>query len=175
MRTATLTAASTPAVATLARRLDELVEMLVTVEPALYRARPAPRVSGSVGEHVRHALDHIAALVATRPGSPLSYDHRDRGTEVETDPHAAVRRIFRLRTTLDDWAGDGSLDIPVQVVSCLSTAGERDTAWSTRGRELAFVINHTIHHQAVIAVLLDGLGVGVAERFGYAPSTPLAR
>lgn len=166
--------AQEPALMALARRLDELVEMLVTVEPALYRARPAPRVSGSVGEHVRHALDHIAALVTTRPGVPLSYDHRERGTEVEADPQAAVRQVFRLRAVLDEWAEDGPLDLPVQVVSRMSTSGQTDTAWSTRGRELAFVVNHTIHHQAAIAILLDGLGIAVADRFGYAPSTPLA-
>jgi uncharacterized damage-inducible protein DinB len=42
------------------------------------------------------------------------------------------------------------------------------------GRELAFVINHTIHHQALIAVLLAWHGIEVAPRFGVAPSTPKA-
>ena len=40
------------------------------------------------------------------------------------------------------------------------------------GRELAFVVQHTIHHAALIAVLLDILGVRVPADFGYAPSTP---
>jgi len=40
-------------------------------------------------------------------------------------------------------------------------------------RELAFVMNHTIHHQAIIALLLEFQGrEPLDDRFGYAPSTP---
>lgn len=161
-------------VAALERRLDELVEMLMTVDPAVYRARPAAPVSGSVGEHVRHALDHIAALVSANPTQPpfeLSYDHRERGTRIETDPDAALMQIFRLQAALDRWAAE-SLDTPIQVVTRLSAAGDTVAGWSTLARELAFVISHTIHHQAMMAVLLAWQGIGLPDRFGYAPSTP---
>jgi uncharacterized damage-inducible protein DinB len=43
---------------------------------------------------------------------------------------------------------------------------------STLARELLFVISHTIHHQALIAVLLSAAGRTVPEAFGLAPSTP---
>ena len=47
---------------------------------------------------------------------------------------------------------------------------------STLRRELAFVISHTVHHQALIAMLLAVAGLQVPESFGLAPSTPrLAR
>ncbi len=39
------------------------------------------------------------------------------------------------------------------------------------GRELAFVMSHTIHHNALIGVIAKLLGIDVPERFGYAPST----
>jgi len=42
---------------------------------------------------------------------------------------------------------------------------------TTVGRELAFVLSHTVHHNALIAVMAKTLGVPVPERFGYAPST----
>lgn len=159
----------------LERLLDELVEMLMTVDPAVYRARPAAPVSGSVGEHVRHALDHIAALSAVSPSADpsfeLSYDHRERGTEVEAEPDAAVRQIFRLQAALDRWMGE-PLDRPILVATRVTSGGDTVAGWSSLARELTFVISHTIHHQAVIALLLAWQGVGVADRFGYAPSTP---
>jgi uncharacterized damage-inducible protein DinB len=37
---------------------------------------------------------------------------------------------------------------------------------------VAFVVSHTIHHLAVIALLLRDLAVEVPPRFGYAPTTP---
>jgi uncharacterized damage-inducible protein DinB len=43
---------------------------------------------------------------------------------------------------------------------------------SSLGRELAFVLNHTVHHQALLAVLLAVQGRRVPVGFGYAPSTP---
>ena len=39
-------------------------------------------------------------------------------------------------------------------------------------RELVFALQHTIHHQAIIAVLLQQVGVQTPARFGYAPATP---
>jgi len=60
----------------------------------------------------------------------------------------------------------------MEVVTRLNTIGDSVIGWSTSARELAFVISHTIHHQAIIAVLLASQGVAVPHRFGVAPSTP---
>jgi uncharacterized damage-inducible protein DinB len=153
------------------RLLDELASLVMSFDPDTYRARPLPEVSGSVGEHVRHCLDHIAALVGATPSRVLSYDHRERGTNVERDPAEALRRILRLKASLDRWQ-PRSLDDPLRVMSLITPAGESIVGWSTLGRELAFVTNHTIHHQALIAVLLSVQGMPIPDRLGYAPSTP---
>jgi uncharacterized damage-inducible protein DinB len=160
-----------PPEASLARLLDELEALLMSVDPETYCGRFAPGVSGSIGEHVRHCLDHVAALLSANPAITLSYDRRHRGTAVETEPAAAVRQIAECRRVLESWAGR-SLDDPIRVSSVISASGEAVIGWSTLGRELAFVLSHTIHHQAVIAVLLVMRGHGVPDRFGFAPSTP---
>ena len=77
--------------------LDELAGVLVAVDLDVYVAKPAAGVSGSIGEHVRHLLDHVGAFVASGPASTLSYDRRERGTAVERDPGAALRQISRLK------------------------------------------------------------------------------
>jgi uncharacterized damage-inducible protein DinB len=157
----------------LSELLDDLMRLLMGVPDHVYSARPA-RGSGSIGGHVRHVLDHIAALVAASPRAPLSYDHRSRGTPVESDPHAAVREILKLNGALERWEGL-PLESPVAVRSMISDDGRTVTGWSSAGRELAFVVSHTIHHYAMIALLLEMQGYEVAnERFGYAPSTPPA-
>jgi uncharacterized damage-inducible protein DinB len=159
------------AVSALRGRLDELVRLLVTLPTEAYCARPS-RVSGSIGEHVRHLLDHVSSLVSTNPVAVLSYDHRTRGTAVETQPSAAVCELMRLDAALERW-GDRNLEDPIAVAAVTSTDGRSATGWSTLARELAFVMNHTIHHQAIIALLLERLDAEPPdERFGYAPSTP---
>ena len=158
-------------VAALRERLDELMQLVLTLSPDAYCTRTS-RVSGSVGEHVRHVLDHLSSLVAASPTSVLSYDHRTRGTAVEAEPSVAVREIMRLDAALERWS-DRSLDEPVAVAAITSTDGHSVTGWSTLARELAFVLSHTIHHQAIVALLLEQQGAPLAdERFGYAPTTP---
>src|SRR3954466_13293002 len=158
-------------IAAVGRLLDQVEALLIGMDPETYCGRFAPGVSGSIGEHVRHCLDHISALLTADPAATLSYDRRHRGTAVETDASAAIRQIVESRRVLDSW-GRRSLDEPIRVSSLIAASGESVTGWSTLGRELAFVMSHTIHHQALIAVLLAIRGHGVPDRFGYAPSTP---
>lgn len=166
---ATQTAAESP-VAALRGRLEQLLRIVRTLPAAVYGARTSG-VSGSIGEHVRHLLDHVAALVAAGPSSTLSYDHRARGTAVETEPGAAIREMMRLDAALERW-GERRLEEPVAVTAVMSVDGQVLTGGSTLARELAFVMSHTIHHQAIVALLLEQQGApNLDGRFGYAPST----
>lgn len=162
---------SRPPVMALRERLNELRRLVMTLPTAAYRARTA-NASGAIGEHVRHVLDHLSALVGASPTAVLSYDNRTRGTSVESDPSAAVSEMMRLDLALERWT-DRSLDEPIAVAAVLDADGQSVTGWSTFARELAFVMNHTIHHQAIIALLLEFQGhQALGDRFGYAPSTP---
>jgi hypothetical protein len=163
--------ASVPPAWELCRLLDGLDSLLTEVAPEVYCARFATDVSGSIGEHVRHCLDHVSALLGADASAMLSYDRRQRGTAVETDPTEAVRQILQLKRGIETWS-TRSLDEPIRVTSMISPAGDAVTGWSTLARELAFVVNHTIHHQAIIGLLLAVHGVEVPDRFGHSPSTP---
>jgi hypothetical protein len=166
--------ASAASLVAIDRQLDELVTLLIGMAPHIYVARPAPGVSGSIGEHVRHALDHLAALLSADGVAALSYDSRKRGTDVETDVSAALRLILRLKATLEHWS-TRSLDEPMLIESTLSVGGAPVVGWSTLLRELAFVFSHTVHHLSTISLLLHLQGLGVPTRLGYAPSTPPSR
>ena len=158
----------------LIRLLDELASLLLQLQPSVYTAKLLPGVSGSVGEHVRHILDHVTAFAVAREQTVLTYDHRERGTAVEADSVAALRMIMRLRALLDD-VGDGQLDRPMLLSAVISRGCEPMLMRTTRRRELASVISHTVHHQALIAVLLAMADVDVPDAFGRAPTTPLLR
>jgi uncharacterized damage-inducible protein DinB len=162
------------AASVISRQLDAIAAIVMSVSEATFVARPIPDVSGSIGEHVRHCLDHISALVGATALTALSYDRRERGTAVEHDPADALRLIMRLKAAVDRW-GERSLDEPISVASMLTACGDSVTGWSTLGRELAFVNSHTIHHQAMIAVLLSLAGLDMPDRLGLAPVTPRKR
>src|SRR5215470_1215381 len=98
------------------RQLDDIAALVLSIDDGTYVARPLAEVSGSIGEHVRHCLDHIAALVAATASKPLSYDRRERGTAVERDPAEALRLIMRIKSAVDRW-GDRAMDEPICVAS----------------------------------------------------------
>lgn len=146
--------------------LDQLATVVAQLDDSHYRAVRTREVSGSVGGHVRHCLDHVAALVRGRENGHVDYDARVRGTAVESRRDAALEEIARLIECLQKLASC-SQDTPVWV-----DLGSPDFAPSTLARELAFISSHTIHHFALVALLLHDMGVRVPPRFGYAPSTP---
>ena len=151
--------------------LERLRELLVTIPGDSYHVSQAKQ-SGSVGAHVRHCLDHAHALLSCSPGGELTYDSRLRGTAVETDVRAALGEIKRLHLALSD-LDPVCLDQPLTLRSMMRRNGESVFVKTTLGRELAFVVQHTIHHCAIIGLLLDQVGVAVPRQFGYAPSTPV--
>jgi uncharacterized damage-inducible protein DinB len=152
-------------------QLERLRHVLSTLPAAAYAASPSP-VSGSVGAHVRHCLDHVRALTSLVDSDELCYDSRLRGTRVEQEVSAAVDEIDTLRSSLQALE-NLPLDRYVHLESLADRDGSTLKVTSTYGRELAFVIQHTIHHAAIISVLLDQIGVAVPLGFGHAPSTPV--
>jgi uncharacterized damage-inducible protein DinB len=156
--------------AALVRLLDELTLVISGLTDAQYVYKPVGVMPSSVGGHVRHWLDHVAALVALVETGTLNYDHRERGTPVETERSAALAGIARLAPALRDVTA-AQLDLPVEVEILLTADGPPQTFRSTVGRELAYVVSHSVHHNAIIGVMVQTLGGRVPPRFGYAPST----
>lgn len=132
----------------------------------------ASMMNGTIGAHLRHNLDHFgAAIGAFEDDSPIDYDHRARGTSVESDPDAAIRVIDSLRARLAELGGASGADREVVVRMMVTTGGEEATLRSTLGRELAFAAHHAVHHHAMMAAIAIAHGVAIPEGFGKAPST----
>ena len=163
-----------PAFSVLADVLGQVAGVVGALSEGAYTA-PGPRgVSGSVGAHVRHCLDHVLALEQALVTRHIDYDARQRGGRTETDRRAAIDAIDGARArvaALDDrWLAQ-----LVQVRTQIAPDGSYVLTRSTMGRELAFVISHTIHHNATINVLLHQQAeLDLPTGFGYAPSTPCA-
>jgi uncharacterized damage-inducible protein DinB len=154
--------------------LEQLRDLVELMPKGMYIAQPAARVSGSIGEHVRHCLDHVSAFTAALSGDELSYDHRLRGTTLEIEPRTAVDEIERLFVRLAR-VPPTSLDRQITLTALVAAGRPPLTTRTTIGRELAFVVQHTIHHFALVAVLVEWQGGRVPHGFGLAPSTAAAR
>jgi uncharacterized damage-inducible protein DinB len=149
--------------------LDDTAGVVAGLSDETYAERLFAAVSGSIGEHVRHLLDHVSAFTTALTGGVVSYDHRRRGTRIEHDRLAALHAIDELKALLLDRPCDLEAHL---VVRYMPSRTHEATCRSTVGRELAFVLSHTIHHQALIAVLAAAGGQLSPNAFGVAPSTP---
>jgi uncharacterized damage-inducible protein DinB len=150
--------------------LGQLGDLLATLDDTQYVKSPVGAMTSSIGAHVRHSLDHVEAIRHARRTGVVDYDTRVRGTAVEGDRSAALRAIHDHAEALSKWQPDDLLlDVAMSVL--LSADGPPLMVRTTLGRELAFAVNHTIHHNAMLAAMVATLGGQAPERFGYAPST----
>jgi uncharacterized damage-inducible protein DinB len=158
------------AVGPLVGLLHQLADLLEALTDEEYTRKPVGVVESSIGGHVRHNLDHIRALLRGLPTGRVTYDHRDRETDIEHDRGAAMAALRELERELGAFAWDA---VPATVALTGLMAPDRPPATSatSAARELAFVVSHTIHHNALVRVMVKLLGATVPADFGYAPST----
>lgn len=159
----------TPA-APLRDALRQLAGVIRDLDDAQYTRPPRNGFTGSVGAHVRHCLDHVEALLGAAVTGSLDYDDRKRGSPIETDRMRALAAIGRMETELTSLAAD-AMRRPVTVASLISPDLPPARLESSLGRELAYVISHTTHHNALIGCLVAAMGRPVPDRFGYAAAT----
>lgn len=150
--------------------LDQCSEFLNDLSLEQYTS-PSPRMMGStIGQHLRHTIDHYNAALAALSGEIIDYDHRQRNTPIEKDLEIAKDTVAKLRVKLER-VPEGKLGQAVRLRVMLDAQGAEVELDSTLARELAFSTHHGIHHCAMIASIAGEHGASYPKGFGKAPST----
>jgi uncharacterized damage-inducible protein DinB len=150
--------------------LAQLQGLLEKISDDTYRARPAVLFGASIGEHYRHILEFYLLLVSGSFTGLISYDRRERDARIATDINFAKATIKQIESGLETL----ELDLLVHLETDFSNNGESEKHLPTSlGRELAYCVEHSIHHQAIIKAGLIDLGCIqlVDDHFGVAYST----
>jgi len=145
--------------------------LLAEVSEETYNQKVPAAFNASIGGHYRHCLDHFRAVLESAGSQKLNYDHRERGTIVETDPSAALEATREL---MEGFQGMNPVLLGrALVVTCKTSyqSVESQTATSTLSRELMYSVAHAVHHYALIGVMASLLGLPLPPGFGVAPST----
>lgn len=128
----------------------------------------------SIGAQYRHVLEHYHCFLEGLAANRVNYDARPRNEQIERYRAAALLATWSTLDALDALEGSGDRTISVQMDSGAGP-GAPDWRSSSLGRELQFLCSHTIHHFALIKLLLEGVGLRLAPEFGVAPSTLAAQ
>ena len=125
---------------------------------------------GTVGAHFRHCLDFYDSFLEGLGAGRIDYDDRKRDPSSESASARAAQRSREVVRALEA-IPEQDRDRPLSVRGDGSREGDAGWFRSTVGRELQFLLSHTIHHFALIGFMLRAEGLEVDASFGVAPST----
>ncbi|MDF1516887.1 MAG: DinB family protein [Lutibacter sp.] len=150
--------------------LSEIKALLLQLSNAQYTHASKLLSEATIGQHVRHILEFYQSVSKGIDTKVINYDLRDRNFLIETDKDFAIQTINNIQTVL-------SLDIQDESFilegNFSSEPGKQTQIQTTLFRELAYCLEHSIHHQALIKVGLIELNSAsfIDETFGLAPAT----
>lgn len=151
--------------------LGQAEGLLSGIDPRHYTERIEICHKASIGGHMRHVIEHYLCFLRDTDGGRVDYEQRPRDIVLESDPKAALSKLRRIEEGFARIElGSGDHPLSVRMEDAPELAAERWGKSSTR-RELQFLLSHTIHHYALIAVNCRILGLDTPEGFGVAPST----
>ena len=152
------------------KNLSEINVLLLQLSNAQYTYACKLLSEATIGQHVRHILEFYQSVLKGINIKVVNYDNRERNLSIETDKNIAIQVIKDINAVL-------ALDIqnePFILEGNFSSEPNKQTQiQTTLFRELAYCLEHSIHHQALIKVGLIELNSAsfIDETFGLAPAT----
>lgn len=123
--------------------------------------------AATIGQHVRHIIELFQCLETGYEEGIINYEKRKRDHRIETDKLFAVDLLKKIYRQLDK----PNKEIILQAEDYCETAQIVNIP-SNYYREIAYNLEHTIHHMALIRVGINEVSqVELPEAFGVAYST----
>lgn len=150
--------------------LQQAFDLVKSLHPAQYIHAHPPVYANGIGPHLRHCLDHYSLFNAGWRDGEVDYDQRPRREEQARDPQAMLAWIGEQSAALQTLR-HGDLVRPLQVKMDCGTPMSQPWSASSVFRELQFLVSHTVHHFALVGMILHDQDLPVPPGFGVAPST----
>lgn len=150
--------------------LLQLRSLLNSLDETEYTRQHEILSGATIGQHMRHILEFYLLLVSGSFTGTISYDKRERNPRIENSLAFAIDTINLLIPAM----GLLKEKDPVELEADYTTDGSSgNNVNSSVGRELAYCIEHSIHHQALIkaGLIVSGLSHVIDDDFGVAYST----
>jgi len=148
--------------------LKQGIGLIARLDDRLY-TQPNPELSLSgAGAHFRHCIDFYHSFLAGVGSGRINYDLRERDERLERNRLFA---IARLNAVIEGLSRSPVIEDDRAIETLLEGSLDSDWSISSLKRELQFLLSHTIHHYALIALALRSQGFDPGAEFGVAPST----
>ncbi|MDX1957645.1 MAG: DinB family protein [Leptospiraceae bacterium] len=151
-------------------RILELVKVLENMDDNIYSISIPILFQSSVGEHVRHIYEFYECLFNSANENVICYDTRNRSLELQTSRELCLKKLVEITDRLH------ILDLNKELILKTKLVYDSDNFYFSETsiqRELLFILDHTIHHMAIIRIGIESLNldIKIPEFFGFTPST----
>lgn len=145
----------------------QLSDSLNQMDQGQYNYKCINLSGNTVGQHVRHIIEMFQCLEIGYSGGEVDYENRKRDIYIETDKHFALNLLDKINQ------GILKEDKPMLLLTYYDDLqSEPDKINTNYFREVAYNLEHTIHHMALIRIGLNEIGnISVDESYGLATST----
>lgn len=150
--------------------LQQIHDLVAQLNESEYIEKLDLLSGNSIGRHVRHIMEFFDILIDGHKLGVINYDHRMHSTEYETNCQAALKKLYELIKGMET--------LPLGVEMILEVSYEEVGTQSVQlkssiDRELAYNIEHAIHHMAIIKMAVKNMfpQIRLADDFGVAYST----
>jgi uncharacterized damage-inducible protein DinB len=152
--------------------LEQGISLLSSITDNEYSYNNGKYFKSGIGRHFRHIVEHYISLIDGYT-EKINYDLRERDLKLETNRKAVISALRNIIDSIQTFELNPELINKKIEVKSNEGIGDGDSPWSVSSirRELQFLISHTVHHYALIGLILRTMDVTVPEDFGVAPST----
>lgn len=150
--------------------LEQLREIITQLTPSQFTQPIAPLSGSSLGQHIRHTLEFFICLQDAHISGVINYDNRNHDKYLQEDVKLAAKVTASLQETIIKQVSD----FPLVMEANYELDSEENLKIQTSyHRELAYNIEHAIHHMALIKVgiITAFPNLELPAHFGVASST----
>lgn len=123
--------------------------------------------NSSIGHHVRHVLEMFLLLQEGYESGTVNYENRKRDIIIETSKDIAIEYLQKIASTLYS----ENKDLVIRV-GFDKNNDELNSIPSNYYREIAYNLEHSIHHMALIKIGIKEVSdIQLTEGYGTASST----
>lgn len=147
--------------------LNQLEDSLNLLTNQQYSQKSEILFGASVGQHVRHVVEMFMCLQNGYFTGVVNYENRKRELVLENSKEAAVELIHAIQSGLyfenKDLILEAGFDIDTNETNNFAT---------NYFREIAYNLEHTIHHMALIRIGINIVSdIALPKEYGVASST----
>jgi hypothetical protein len=146
---------------------SQLTQSVHLLSDAAYKQPSKGLFKATIGQHVRHIIELFQCLHSGYKTGVVNYDNRERNLLLEQDKDFAMAQLALIFSEIEK---------PNIALILEAVYGEDSTEpeyiHTNYLRELAYNLEHTIHHMALIRVGITEVStVQLPENYGVASST----